>query len=766
MVVTDVLPKNLSYVAGSAKIDGVPQEPDTIAANTPGAGQTTLTWNLGTLADGAAPVITFNARVSPFAPNLAQLKNVTTIASPSDTSPSRFHTDDAEVGIRSSSKAGVDKLSLTPLIDAGDDIEFQLSYANLSSENVEYTDWVDIFPFNGDYNGTSYNGTFTFAGITAPYSLPGATGTPNPVQIWLSATPGATLDPKDGFTDGFLNPVTAYGSFFGGLGGPDWPCQIANAGVGPCPALSAVTAIRIVGTDPNGGSGPGNDFLAANEGQFGLTMTFNTSGNQKGDTYNNTWGGRFEGLPLPVWSPDKAIARIFNGVIGDVVWFDKNNNGKFDAGDFNAGPGVVVNLLDENGNFIQTTTTDGNGRYLFTDLPEGNYIVEIDPSNFDEGQPLEAATVANGAEAPGPFTGVDNEEDDHNASNPVAGGYRSNVIALTPGSQPLNDAKPDTPPFNGADEDSNLTIDFAFNPPPRDYGDLPDSGVGTGAGNYQTTSADNGPSHILNDGVYLGPLKPDAEDDGQPNATATGDNIANTNDEDGVVFLTPLVAGTTAKVQVTTTDSDGTGFLSLFFDFNGDGKFDGPGEVFLADASQTNGVHVFDVPVPANAAKVFGVRARFTDEAGQGGALPTGPGSRGEIEDYLLAGLGDFVWEDTNGNGLQDNGEPGLNGYRVNLLKPNGHPLLDANGNPITTVTANHPTTNEPGYYEFVGLPPGDYKVEFVVYGRDFTTQNADGEGVNGAVNSDPDTDDRSHAESSICQVGSTPTSTLDCNCR
>lgn len=747
VVVSDVLPKYLAYQAGSATVDNVPVEP-AIANDTPGPDQTTLTWNLGTVASGATPVIRFNARVSAFAPNEVNLVNESSISSPSDPSPSRFKRDSAEVSVRSSARAAVDKLTLTPMINAGDDIQFELSYANLSSTVVEYTDWVDIFPFNGDYNGTNYHGTFEFAGVTGPVAKPGATGTPNPVQIWLSAVPGSVLDPKDGFTDGFLNPVTAYGGFFNGLGGADWPCQIAAAGTGGCPALSAVTAIRIVGPDPNtGGSGAGASFLSANEGQFALTLTFNTSGNQKGDQYKNKWGGRFEGLPLPVWSPDDAEARIFNGVIGDYVWFDKNNNGQFDAGDYDGGPGILLNLLDEAGNPVLdsgnnpiTTVTDANGRYLFTDLPEGNYIVEIDPSNFNEGAPLEAATVASGAEAPGPFTGTSNEETDHNASNPVGGGYRSNVIVLTAGSQPLNDAKPDTPDFNGADEDSNLTIDFAFVPPPRDYGDLPDTGAGTGAGNYQTLSADNGPSHIINAGVKLGPLVPDQEDDGQPNTSARGDNAAGTNDEDGVVFLTPMAAGTTAKVQVTTNDTDGTGYLSLYFDFNGDGDFADPGEVFLTDSPQTNGVHEFDVPVPANATGTFGIRARFTDEAGQGGASPTGPGSRGEIEDYRLAGLGDYVWEDSNSNGLQDNGEPGLNGYRVNLLKPDGSPVRDADGNPITTVTANHPTTNQPGYYQFVGLPPGDYKVEFVVIGRNFTTQNADGQGVNGALNSDPNT--------------------------
>jgi hypothetical protein len=737
VVVTDVLPKNLDYVLGSASINNVPQEP-TIAPNTPGPGQTTLMWNLGTVADGATPIIRFNARVSAFAANQAILKNVTTITSPSDPSSSNFKRDEAEVSVRSSAQAGVDKLALTPLIDAGDDVLFELSYANLSSDPVEFTDWADIFPFNGDFNGTSFNGTFQFVGATGPVAQPGATGAPNPVQIWLSAVPGNVLDPKDGRVDGFLEPVVAYGGFSNGLGGPDWPCQIAAAGTGACPALADVTAIRIIGLDPNpSGSGAGASFLGAQEGQHALTLTFNTAGNRKGDTYKNVWGGRFEGLPLPVWSPDEATARIFNGVIGDFVWFDKNNNGKFDGSDFNAGPGVVVNLLDENGNLIKSTTTDANGRYLFTELPEGNYIVEIDPSNFNEGQPLEAASVAAGAEAPGPFTGIANEENDHNATNVVNGGYRSNVIKLTAGSQPLDDARPDTPNFDGADEDSNLTIDFAFTPPPRDWGDLPDTGVGTGPGNYQTTAADNGPSHIINQGVKLGPLVPDAEDDGQPNASATGDNLAGTNDEDGVVFLTPMVAGTTAKVQVTTNDTDGTGFLSLYFDFNGDGKFDGPGEVFLADVSQTNGVYVLDVPVPADAAKVFGVRARFTDEAGQGGGSPTGPGSRGEIEDYMLAGLGDFLWQDTNGDGLQTPGEPGLNGYRVNLLKPDGTPMKDANGDPITTITKNSPTTNQPGYYEFVGLPPGQYKVAFDVIGRDFTTKHVGGTNNDTPNNSD-----------------------------
>ena len=35
---------------------------------------------------------------------------------------------------------------------------------------------------------------------------------------------------------------------------------------------------------------------------------------------------------------------------------------------------------------------------------------------------------------------------------------------------------------------------------------------------------------------------------------------------------------------------------------------------------------------------------------------------------YLPAELGDFVWEDLDGNGIQDPGEPGLNDVTVFLL--------------------------------------------------------------------------------------------------
>ncbi|WP_174521285.1 SdrD B-like domain-containing protein, partial [Arthrobacter woluwensis] len=69
--------------------------------------------------------------------------------------------------------------------------------------------------------------------------------------------------------------------------------------------------------------------------------------------------------------------------------------------------------------------------------------------------------------------------------------------------------------------------------------------------------------------------------------------------------------------------------------------------------------------------------------------------------------IGDRVWNDANGNGIQDDGEPGIQGVTVELLDENGQPVLDSNGNPITT------TTDANGAYRFENLPLGKYKVRF-----------------------------------------------------
>jgi len=64
------------------------------------------------------------------------------------------------------------------------------------------------------------------------------------------------------------------------------------------------------------------------------------------------------------------------------------------------------------------------------------------------------------------------------------------------------------------------------------------------------------------------------------------------------------------------------------------------------------------------------VTGSFTDDAGH-----TMPPSAHDDANYfgLTAGIGNFVWEDSNGNGVQDAGEPGISGATVKLLDSNGN---------------------------------------------------------------------------------------------
>ncbi|MFZ4410845.1 MAG: SdrD B-like domain-containing protein, partial [Paracraurococcus sp.] len=67
---------------------------------------------------------------------------------------------------------------------------------------------------------------------------------------------------------------------------------------------------------------------------------------------------------------------------------------------------------------------------------------------------------------------------------------------------------------------------------------------------------------------------------------------------------------------------------------------------------------------------------------------------------WKAASLGDKVWVDSNGNGVQDSGEAGLAGVTVNLLQ---------GGSVISTQT-----TGAGGAYSFTPLPPGSYSVQVV----------------------------------------------------
>lgn len=84
--------------------------------------------------------------------------------------------------------------------------------------------------------------------------------------------------------------------------------------------------------------------------------------------------------------------------------------------------------------------------------------------------------------------------------------------------------------------------------------------------------------------------------------------------------------------------------------------------------------------------------------------------------------LGGFVWDDTNANGLQDQGEPGMNAITVYLYQQNN-------------ILITNTTTNSQGYYHFTGLLQGTYYIQISLRsGYHFSPQHI---GTNEAVDSD-----------------------------
>jgi hypothetical protein len=72
---------------------------------------------------------------------------------------------------------------------------------------------------------------------------------------------------------------------------------------------------------------------------------------------------------------------------------------------------------------------------------------------------------------------------------------------------------------------------------------------------------------------------------------------------------------------------------------------------------------------------------------------------------YKPVSIGNFVWEDTNGNGVQDAGEPGINGVTLTLSGTNGA------GSAVSQTTTTVTNAGQAGYYQFSNLVPGTYTV-------------------------------------------------------
>ena len=322
--------------------------------------------------------------------------------------------------------------------------------------------------------------------------------------------------------------------------------------------------------------------------------------------------------------------------------------------------GLAVYLYNSAGRLVGSATTDENGNYLFDDLPDDTYTVVISSQTT----PLDTATLTTSV-SDTPATALTDTGTSIQQVVPVSGG------AVT-------------------------DVDFAFDPDvDYDFGDLPAV--------YGSTYATDGARHTVptSPTLYLGGA-PDTELDGVASADATADGA----DEDGV---TPIdLTGWTTGTDGGSVDIDvvGTGYLVGWIDWNGDGDFLDEGEMVVSQSVATGTETVlFDIPDGAFAPGAADLYARFRifEAAPLFPQLAfNGAAENGEVEDYrwtLPSGsIGDTVWLDENGDGVQDPGEDGLANVTVELL--------DANGMVVATTQ-----TDGTGGYLFDEVIEGTYTV-------------------------------------------------------
>jgi hypothetical protein len=177
-----------------------------------------------------------------------------------------------------------------------------------------------------------------------------------------------------------------------------------------------------------------------------------------------------------------------------------------------------------------------------------------------------------------------------------------------------------------------------------DYGDAPDTGPGTGHGNYQTTASDNGPSHGIVDGLRLG-ARVDGDDGTLQNTAANAETVDGVapGDEDGVVDPADdllLTVGEQPKIRLWVTNTTGqAATLYGWIDYNGDGVFDNATErgdsLVVPNGTTSDEVAIFTFPaVPAGYTGTTYARFRLSTDAAA--ANPTGPAADGEVEDYRV----------------------------------------------------------------------------------------------------------------------------------
>ncbi|MFO1430472.1 MAG: SdrD B-like domain-containing protein [Candidatus Competibacteraceae bacterium] len=422
-----------------------------------------------------------------------------------------------------------------------------------------------------------------------------------------------------------------------------------------------------------------------------------------------------------------------SGSLGNRVWNDANGNGTQDSGEPGI-PGVTVNLYASNGTtLLATTATDANGLYSFPGLANDTYVVKVDtatlPTGFTatgEGDPGTAcgggcdssitASVTGGAAnntvdfgykpAGTTYSVSGNVYDDNNTNGSLDGGD-TGIGGVTV--------------IVAVDTDKNGTIDQTYTVQTAPNGSYSVSGIP--AGSNVTITVDKA---TLPSTAYVQTGDPDGTLDNKTTITNIGGNVTNQNFGYNEVY-----GSITGKVCLGNGDGQcGTGETGIGPGVTVTLKGAGPDGILgtADDTTQTtttaaNGTYSFNNLVPdlyqVLETNPIGVTSLADADGGNPDnitvTLALGQNVTGRDFEDKANSIGDYVWFDTNHNGIQEPSEPGIAGVTVVLSGTNSL------GQTVNLITQ----TDGSGFYTFGNLLGGNYTVTFTApAGYSFTLPN------------------------------------------
>lgn len=418
-IITDTLPKGLTYVDGSMTVGGQYSQytPDkgTVTGGTPVTptivvnkdGTTTMTIRVnGARADsGTQTVIHYSTTIGDASDpdhdvrNNDSFTNHATIQSKRNMAPPLApKAQIADMTVRvSRTRASALTTRADPLLnDINRPLGFRNMLGNFSKDEKTDPYAVDVMPYTG-LNQSNYHGDYVMAGLTVKA---GAGASMNGVKVYF------TTDQKWRNVDATKitrEQVT------------QWTEATVNATTGKV-------------TIPDGYSKPvawafTSPSLPANA-RYDFSLSIKPTGNKAADSYVNRWADGDNKVD--------AVTQVVERKVNGVAWFDTNHDGIRQDSDRLLAD-VNVTLVDANGRTVTsvdgkpcTATTDRNGHYEIGSIPAGSgFKLRFTPKTGTawHGQNVTVKNAKDASEA----TDSDSDREDDSHGNMVAG-----VITLKP----------------------------------------------------------------------------------------------------------------------------------------------------------------------------------------------------------------------------------------------------------------------------------------------------------------------------------------------